>query len=650
MFPDSEMTRKFPCGATKAAYLVCFGLSLYFKEKLIKDIRLSKCYVISFDVCLNKVTQTEQMDVVVRYWSEEEFKVVVHYLDSEFLGHTQAEQLLDKIKIILSPLDPKKLLQISIDGPKINWKFLRIFEEERRQMDPNLPHLHVVHGSFQQGEKEKLGETVRALWQLFHDTLARRDDFADMTKTTFPLKFCAHRWVEDLQVAECAIEIWPAVLKYIDSHKKLPKSKVPTSMSYTLVNEAAADPLFEAKLHFLAFVARQLKPFLETFQTDAPMVPFLAEELQSTLMSLLSCFIKRDILENTKTVLQMLKLDPLDKTLHVPLKQLDIGLATKQALDKASQKLQANALRGQEFKKECITFLATTSKKLLERSPLMYPAVRLLSSLDPVAMVTEEKSSIFKFEKLLQLLLNAKWCTVPQCDLLLSEYKHFLSQMIQHNKAEFLDFVHNGDSCSVDEFLGRFVSGRAEFENLWDLRKCLFTLSHGQAAVEKGYSVNKDMLVENLKERTLISLRLVQDSLAGRPMEDAIPRVLVQHAKAARMRYVQYLENEKKKKVAAENDRKRKELMYDIAHQTVKRQKMINSIEVMQREADEMAEKAEKKQGFALLSKSNAYQKSVTEKKSDVTALDQSCTVKTKSETIEVKRLKGVLFLVLTEK
>ncbi|MGH0128498.1 UNVERIFIED_CONTAM: hypothetical protein FKN15_027529 [Acipenser sinensis] len=267
-----------------------------------------------------------------------------------------------------------------------------------------------------------------------------------------------------------------------------------------------------------------------------------------------------------------------------------------------------------------------------------------------LAMVTEEKSSIFKSEKLLQLLLNAKWCTVPQCDQLLSEYKHFLSQMIQHNKAEFLDFVHNGDSCRVDEFLGRFVSGRAEFENLWDLLKCLFTLSHGQAAVERGYSVNKDMLVENLKERTLISLRLVQDSQAGRPMEDAIPKVLVQHAKAARMRYVQYLENEKKKKVATENDRKRKELMSDIAHQTAKRQKMINSIEVMQREADEMAEKAEKKQDFALLSKSNAYQKSVTEKKSDVTALDHSCTVKTKSETIEVKRLKGVLFLFLTEK
>lgn len=40
-----------------------------------------------------------------------------------------------------------------------------------------------------------------------------------------------------------------------------------------------------------------------------------------------------------------------------------------------------------------------------------------------------------------------------------------------------------------------------EYASLWDLIKCLLTLSHGQAAVERGYSVNKDMLVKKLKER-----------------------------------------------------------------------------------------------------------------------------------------------------
>lgn len=175
MFPDSEIAKRFACGATKSAYLLSFGLCPYFKEELIKDVRKAQCYVVSFDECLNKVTQKEQMDIIVRYWCDREEKVAVHYFDSEFMGHTQAEKLLEKIKKTLSPLDPKKLLQISMDGPMVNWKFLKLFQEDKSQSDPDASKLlnlgscslHVVHGSFQSGEKEtgwKVGDVRRALW------------------------------------------------------------------------------------------------------------------------------------------------------------------------------------------------------------------------------------------------------------------------------------------------------------------------------------------------------------------------------------------------------------------------------------------------------------------------------------------------------
>lgn len=71
------------------------------------------------------------------------------------------------------------------------------------------------------------------------------------------------------------------------------------------------------------------------------------------------------------------------------------------------------------------------------------------------------------------------------------------------------------------------------------MMKCLLILSHGQAAVERGYSVNKDMLVENLKERSLIALRLVQDAMAECAVVEALPKDLIQHCKGARMRYMQ---------------------------------------------------------------------------------------------------------------
>ena len=37
-------------------------------------------------------------------------------------------------------------------------------------------------------------------------------------------------------------------------------------------------------------------------------------------------------------------------------------------------------------------------------------------------------------------------------------------------------------------------------------------LSHGSAAVESGFSINNDMLVENLLEESLVGQRIVYDS------------------------------------------------------------------------------------------------------------------------------------------
>ncbi|CAL8281750.1 unnamed protein product [Merluccius merluccius] len=99
----------------------------------------------------------------------------------------------------------------------------------------------------------------------------------------------------------------------------------------------------------------------------------------------------------------MLKLDSLNEALYMPLKQVDVGFATKQALYKASGKMDGNPLLGQQFKTDCITSLSSTTKKLLEESPLNYAAVSLMSSLDPVLMVTKE-------EKVINILKSSSSC------------------------------------------------------------------------------------------------------------------------------------------------------------------------------------------------------------------------------------------------
>ena len=133
MFPDSGIAKTFTCGATKCAYLTCFGLAPYFHEQLVDMVRSTACYSISFDECMNRISQNEQMDLIIRYWDGNTNKVAVRYLGSEFLGHATAVDILTHFKQGISRLDPKRLLQVSMDGPNVNLKFYTDLTKERRR-------------------------------------------------------------------------------------------------------------------------------------------------------------------------------------------------------------------------------------------------------------------------------------------------------------------------------------------------------------------------------------------------------------------------------------------------------------------------------------------------------------------------------------
>ena len=271
MFPDSAIAQKFSCSSTKLAYLVTFGIAPYFTEKLVDKIRASKCYVASFDESLNDICQQGQMDINIRYFHRD--KVVSQYLDSQFLGHSTAIDLLHAFKKGTSKLNPNKLLQVSMDGPNVNLKFLHEVIDDRKRSDPDLPGilqlgtctLYTIHGAFTtaiKGTGWGLAKLLRALWYLFHDSPARRDDFQSITKSNvFMLQFCSTRWVEDVIVAERAVEIWPNVVKYVNETLKKPKKCIPTVASFTTVHEYTKDPLVIAKLQVFISTAQIVKPF-----------------------------------------------------------------------------------------------------------------------------------------------------------------------------------------------------------------------------------------------------------------------------------------------------------------------------------------------------------------------------------------------------
>jgi len=150
----------------------------------------------------------------------------------------------------------------------------------------------------------------------------------------------------------------------------------------------------------------------------------------------------------------------------------------------------------------------------------------------------------------------------------------------------------------------------AKYAKLWEVFQIIFTLCHGQATVEKGFSINNELTVENMKEQSLIASRFVYDTVKSNAVhfsEIRLNRRLKRNVRAARIRYRLHLEDQSKLTVESEKARKRKAVQDEIRAVESKRKLLKESIASMSQEADALAVQAEKKHSFILLAKSNTF-------------------------------------------
>ena len=104
------------------------------------------------------------------------------------------------------------------------------------------------------------------------------------------------------------------------------------------------------------------------------------------------------------------------------------------------------------------------------------------------------------------------------------------------------------------------------FRLLWTkVVKKILLLSHGQASVERGFSVNKEIAVENLKEESFVAQRYIYDHIVsvGGILKVDLNKQLLLSASAARQRYAQYLEEQKREREETARGRKRKAVLDD---------------------------------------------------------------------------------------
>nr|CAD7426436.1 unnamed protein product [Timema monikensis] len=323
----------------------------------------------------------------------------------------------------------------------------------------------------------------------------------------------------------------------------------------TIVVPPALPAAMTCKLAFCKTIADECQPFLQRFQTSKPMTPYLFEAVEKLLRYLMNRCVKPDLMKCTGP--KLLSIDTKKSENLILSKNIDIGFATKRLLGETA--ITVTERQKLEFIHECRSMLTTMIAKLQEKSPLKQKAVRGLSSLDPCVIQHSPQLAQKRFSFLLEELNHANIINDVLAENAKKEYLHFCNLKKSELQEIFRPCDQFSDEVGLDTIYGSFLIGEANYKHLWEVIKICLVLSHGNATVEGGFSVNKSLLVENMHEKTVIAQRHIHDEIqeAGGIKNIHISKKMLDYVRGARKRYHEYLEMKKQEK--SEKDKKKAE-------------------------------------------------------------------------------------------
>ena len=214
-------------------------------------------------------------------------------------------------------------------------------------------------------------------------------------------------------------------------------------------------------------------------------------------------------------------------------------------------------------------------------------------------------------------------------DVVQQQYTVFQDGVIKQS-SQFATFNPIGSSTQerdrVDSLLCGTMSQNQSCKQLWTVVKHLLLLSHGQATVERDFSVNKEIEVENLAGSTFAAKRMVSDHIqfvGGIKKIDVSNKQLLLYCASAQHKYSAYLEDQKKNRSKVVAGQKRKALSDEVSELKAKRKALQTDAEALSAAADDFSEKAEKLQQLTLVAKANGMRRAAREKTEELKEMNQ---------------------------
>jgi len=168
--------------------------------------------------------------------------------------------------------------------------------------------------------------------------------------------------------------------------------------------------------------------------------------------------------------------------------KIDIGFEAETAVKQAIQEKKAKDKDILEFRLYCRKWLTATVCKLLNKTAVQYTLARNLAFLDP-RTITDCETNQSRLKSFLRQLVQFNRVAATDVDDILHQYQDYAESMIHDHQEMFTSF--NPSVSRVDTLMVDTMSRNDAYCKLWKVVKMLLVLSHGQATVERGFSVNK---------------------------------------------------------------------------------------------------------------------------------------------------------------
>lgn len=587
MFKDSEIARKINMHEDKLAYVITYGLGPFFQTSNADTASKSKYIAASMDESLNKIAKKSQMDLVIRFCRGDGL-VETRYLTSVFLQGSKASDLLDAFKTAITGLglNLRKLINVSMDGPNVNKKFLEDLKADLRAdpastlklVDFGSCALHVVNNSFKSGHKAsgwEIQKFLRKQYYFFKDFPSRRGAYTAITGSSeFPIPFCGTRWVENGPGLQRTIDILPSLRKYFNASAKNP----PKSEIYNFLKEFIRDKFLPTKLYFMLTISQELEKFLTKYQSNKPLLPFLHHDLYTMLRNLFKRVVKTKKMEKVRNANDLLSINLNDEeNLRSPA-QVDLGFGATREIKKFKENAESLIL-----KKECKKFIIEVCKKILVKSPIKSAFVMGASCLSPFVM-TNISLAESRLDKALTTLIDHDIFTPSEGERIKGHYVELLEKQSVQRKLEIFDQKED----SLDKFLLDICKEEKTSEIVIEFIQVILIMFHGNAAVERSFSYNKKFLVENLQEDSLIAQRAVHDHIINTPGGIKNIKITQQMISAFRNSSSKRKEALAKKKLEADvEQQKRKQALANLKEFRLKKQKALDCAKIAGCEAME---------------------------------------------------------------